>query len=112
MFRNIPDKNNPILSTRCHTSYVTKYEPHQEEACEDHFRKECLIDYEKKSIEELVEYCVTPMVKDCDIEGEEECQIVYQSECYTRQKVHEVLSYNILKYIHTILQGRGSSPQL
>jgi len=75
---------------RCHTSYVTKYEPHQEEDCEDHFRKECLIDYEKKSIEELVEYCVTPMVKDCDIEGEEECQIVYQSECYTRQKVHEV----------------------
>ena len=78
------------LYSRCHTSYVTKYEPHQQEECEDQFRKVCLIDYEKKSIEELVKYCVTPMVKDCNKVGEQVCKTVFQSECFTRQKVHEV----------------------
>merc|ERR1711936_925827 len=75
---------------RCHTSYVTKYEPHQEQECDEKFRKVCTIDYEQKALHEVVEVCITPFVKDCEIEGEEVCQTVYESECSTVQIVHQV----------------------
>jgi len=75
---------------RCHTSYVTKYEPHQEEECEEKFKKECYIEYEKKAYSETVNVCKASLVKDCDVEGEEECRTFHQSECWTQQKVHQV----------------------
>ena len=40
---------------RCHTSYVTKYEPHQEEDCEEKFKKTCYIEYEQKAYTEKVQ---------------------------------------------------------
>merc|ERR1740137_298101 len=75
---------------RCHTSYVTKYEPHQEQECDEKFRKVCTIEYEQKAVHEMVEVCITPFVKDCDIDGEEVCHTVYESECATFQIVHQV----------------------
>jgi len=77
---------------RCHTSYVTKYEPHQEEDCEEKFKKTCYIDYEQKAYAETVQVCITPWVKDCseNVEAPQFCQTVYQSECFTKQTVHEV----------------------
>jgi len=78
---------------RCHTSYVTKYEPHQEEDCEEKFKKICYIDYEQKAYSETVQVCTTPWVKDCqmdDKEVEDQCQTVYQSECFTKQTIHQV----------------------
>ena len=75
---------------RCHTSYVTKYHPHQEEQCDEKFRKVCTIEYEQKAVHEVVEVCITPLVKDCDIEGPEVCQTVYESVCSTVQKSHNV----------------------
>merc|ERR1712127_1029878 len=78
---------------RCHTSYVTKYEPHQEEDCEERFKKTCYIDYEQKAYTEKVEVCTTPWVKDCEVQesgGSQVCQTIYQSECFTKQTVHQV----------------------
>jgi len=75
---------------RCHTSYITKYEPHQEQECDEKFRKVCTIEYEQKAVHEMVEVCITPFVKDCDIDGEEVCHTVYESECSTFQIVHQV----------------------
>ena len=78
---------------RCHTSYVTRYEPVQEEDCEEKFKKTCYIEYEQKAYSETVQVCTTPWMKDCSEEveeGEEFCQTVYQSECFTKQTVHEV----------------------
>merc|ERR1740137_395314 len=75
---------------RCHTSYVTKYEPHQEQECDENFRKVCTIDYEKKAVHEVVEVCTTHFVKDCDVEGKDVCRTVYESECSTVQIVHLV----------------------
>jgi len=75
---------------RCHTSYVTKYEPHQEEECDEKFRKVCTIEYEQKAVHEMVEVCITPFIENCDIEGKKVCTTVYESECFTRQIVHNV----------------------
>merc|ERR1711892_400315 len=75
---------------RCHTSYVTKYEPHQEQECDEKFRKVCSIEYEQKAVHEMVQVCITPFVKDCDMEGDEVCQTVYESTCSTIQIAHYV----------------------
>jgi len=75
---------------RCHTSYVTRYEPHQEQECEEKFRKICTIEYEQKANQEVVEVCTSSFIPDCDVEGEPVCQTVYTSECSTVQIVHEV----------------------
>lgn len=78
------------FDNRCHTSYVTRYEPHQEEECEEKFRKVCVIDYEQKANQEVVEVCTSSFIPDCDVQGEAVCQTVYTSECSTVQIVHEV----------------------
>ena len=72
---------------------MTRYEPVQEEDCEEKFKKTCYIEYEQKAYSETVQVCTTPWMKDCSEEveeGEEFCQTVYQSECFTKQTVHEV----------------------
>jgi hypothetical protein len=56
---------------RCHTSYITKYEPHQEQECDEKLKKVCTIEYEQTAVHEMVEVCITAFVKDCDIEGDE-----------------------------------------
>ena len=60
---------------RCHQSYITTYEAHQEEECEENFRKICYIDYEEQAYDEVVEVCHTPLVKDCNTPGPEICKI-------------------------------------
>ena len=47
---------------RCHTTYVTSFEPHQEEECDEKFRKVCMISNEQKAVTEMVEECTTPLV--------------------------------------------------
>ena len=78
------------FDNRCHTSYRTRYEPHQEVECKEKFRKVCTIDYEQKANQEVVEVCTSSFIPDCDVEGEAVCQTVYTSECSTVQIVHEV----------------------
>ena len=62
---------------RCHDSYITTYEPHQEEECNENFKKSCFIEYKKIAIEEPVRQCYTPLI--CEGEGPEECKTVYES---------------------------------
>ena len=47
---------------RCHTTYVTSFEPHQEDECDEKFRKVCMISNEQKAVTEMVEECTTPLV--------------------------------------------------
>ena len=75
---------------RCHTTYITSYEPHQEEECDEKFRKICWINYEDKAVNEVVEECITLNVKNCAKNGTEECTTVYDTVCETSQDVHEV----------------------
>lgn len=75
---------------RCHTSYVTVYEPHQEEDCDEKFKKVCTISYEQKAINEAVEECRTQYVPDCSNDGPTECRTIYETVCTTSQKVHQV----------------------
>ena len=76
---------------RCHDSYITTYEPHQEEECNEKFRKVCTIWYEEKAISEMVEECTTPVVAECEeSERTEDCRTVYDTVCDTRQVGYEV----------------------
>ena len=75
---------------RCHTSYITSYQPHQEEECDEKFRKICWINYEDKAVNEVVEECITQNVKNCDEQGPEECTTVYDTVCETSQEAHDV----------------------
>ena len=71
---------------QCHSTFVTKYDPHQEEVCKESFIKNCFINYEKIAFNETVEVCRNPLVKDCTTKGNEMCRTVYESECWTRQE--------------------------
>ena len=42
---------------RCHTTYVTKYEPYQEEECKTQYKKSCYIISQKQTVQERVEVC-------------------------------------------------------
>ena len=75
---------------RCHTSYVTDFEPHQEQKCDEKFEKRCSIYYENVAVNEEVEVCKTYLCPDCTRKGPEECQTVYDTVCETKRKVHEV----------------------
>ena len=76
---------------RCHTSYVTDFEPHQEQKCDEKFEKTCTIYYENVAVNEEVEVCKTYLCPDCTREGPEECETVYDTVCETKRKVHNVL---------------------
>uniref|UniRef100_A0A0K2UP06 Uncharacterized protein n=1 Tax=Lepeophtheirus salmonis TaxID=72036 RepID=A0A0K2UP06_LEPSM len=75
-------------SERCHTTYITDFQPQQEEECEENFKKSCFIEYKKVAVDETVQFCHTPFV--CEGEGPEECKTVYETECETRYHEHDV----------------------
>ena len=76
---------------RCHTTYVTSFEPHQEEECDEKFRKVCMISNEQKAVTEMVEECTTPLVPDCERENiPDVCRTVYDTVCDTKQVGYEV----------------------
>lgn len=77
-------------SKRCHTTYITDYEPVQEEKCDENFVKSCYIEYKVVVFNESVDVCHTPMVKNCDKLGPIECSTEYETECSTVQNVHQV----------------------
>ena len=76
---------------RCHTSYVTDFEPHQEQKCGEKFEKTCTIYYENVAVNEEVEVCKTYLCPDCTRKGPKECETVYDTVCETKRKVHNVL---------------------
>ena len=75
----------------CHITYVTEFEPHQEQKCDEKFEKRCTIFYENVAINEDVEVCKTHFCPDCTKEGPEECETVYDTVCETKRKSHDVI---------------------
>ena len=69
---------------------MTTYEPHQEEQCQEKFKKECVIWQEEKAVSEMVEECTTPLLPDCDSLLPEECKTIHETVCTTRQVGYEV----------------------
>ena len=53
----------------CHTSYVTKFLPHQEQSCDEKFEKSCTIHYEDVTNNENIEVCKTYLCPDCSQQG-------------------------------------------
>ena len=98
---------------RCHESYVTVYEPHQEEECDERYRKVCDISYTQSATNEAVEECRTPLVQDCANidEVEPECRTVHETVCTTSQEEHEVEDDIVKcetvheKKCHTVTEG-------
>ncbi len=82
---------NHKTQERCHTSYVTRFEPHQEQQCDEKFEKSCTIHYEDVTHNEDIEVCKTYLCPDCSRQGPQECQTVYDSVCETKRKAQNVL---------------------
>merc|ERR1712037_952067 len=83
-------EKEPILecthknTEQCHYTYVTKFKPSQEEACEENFEKSCQITFKQQAFNETVRKCYRPTEKVCNGQGEEVCQTVYESSCTTK----------------------------
>ena len=69
---------------KCHYTYVTQFEPTQEEVCEENFEKSCQITFKQQAYNETVRKCYRPTSKVCNGEGPEECRTVYESSCTTK----------------------------
>lgn len=74
----------------CYKSYITAFNPIQEEECNDNYKKNCYIQYGIDAHNQTVRICKKPLVKDCDVQGEELCTTHYQSECWTQNIRKEV----------------------
>ena len=69
---------------KCHYTYVTQFQPSQEEICEENFEKQCQITFKQQAMNETVKKCYKPIEKVCNGDGPEECRTVYESACSTR----------------------------
>jgi hypothetical protein len=54
---------------QCHLTYITQYQPNQEEVCEENFEKTCQITFRKQAYNETVRKCYRPLERFC---GEEQ----------------------------------------
>ena len=83
-------QKDPILecthknTEQCHYTYVTQFQPSQEEVCEENFEKQCSITFKQKAVNETVQKCYRPIEKLCNGQGPEECRTVYESSCTTK----------------------------
>ena len=83
-------RKEPILECthkdieQCHYTYVTRFQPSQEEVCEESFEKKCSISFKPKAFNETVRKCYKPVEKVCNGQGPEECRTLYESSCTTK----------------------------
>lgn len=89
-------------SEKCYTTYVTDFEPAQEEECEETFTKRCFIEYKKVASDETVTFCHTPTLLVGD--GADVCTTVTESYCKTHYHEHNVLD-DVVK-CETILEEK------
>ena len=69
---------------KCHYTYVTQFQPTQEEVCDENFEKSCQITFKQQAYNETVRKCYRPTTKVCNGEGPEECRTVFESSCTTK----------------------------
>ena len=81
---------DPILECKhknvekCHYTYVTVFNPQQEEQCEENFEKSCQITFRPEATRETVRKCYRPQRKVCNGQGPQQCRTEYESSCTTR----------------------------
>jgi len=68
----------------CHYTYVTRFTPHQQEVCDENYKKKCTIVFVTQSQRETVQKCYRPLEKQCSGEGPEECRDYPETICTTR----------------------------
>ena len=49
----------------CHTSYVTRFRPRQEEVCDETYVKKCHITFRLTPVNTTVQDCFKPVIKQC-----------------------------------------------
>jgi hypothetical protein len=69
---------------KCHYTYVTVFNPQQEEQCEENFEKSCQITFRAEASRETVRKCYRPQRKVCNGQGPQQCRTEYESSCTTR----------------------------
>ena len=69
---------------KCHYTYVTVFNPQQEEQCEENFEKSCQITFRAEATRETVRKCYRPQRKVCNGQGPQQCRTEYESSCTTR----------------------------
>ena len=69
---------------KCHYTYVTVFNPQQEEQCEENFEKSCQITFRAEASSETVKKCLTPKRKICNGQGPQQCRNEWESSCSTR----------------------------
>ena len=69
---------------KCHYTYVTQFQPTQEEVCDENFKKSCQITFKQQAYNETVRKCYRPVEKVCSGEGPEICRTVYEASCSTK----------------------------
>ena len=69
---------------KCHYTYVTVFNPQQEEQCEENFEKSCQITFRAEASTETVRKCLTPKRKICNGQGPQQCRNEWESSCSTR----------------------------
>ena len=69
---------------KCHYTYVTVFNPQQEEQCEENFEKSCQITFRAEASTETVRKCLTPKRKVCNGQGPQQCRNEWESSCSTR----------------------------
>ena len=74
---------------KCHYTYITKFDPTQEEQCEENFEKSCQITFRAEATTETVRKCYRPQRKVCNGQGPEQCRTEYESSCTTRWAIRE-----------------------
>jgi len=69
---------------KCHYTYITLFNPAQQEECEENFEKSCQITFRQEASRETVRKCYRPQQKVCNGQGPEQCRTVYESSCTTK----------------------------
>lgn len=69
---------------KCHYTYITLFNPAQQEECEENFEKSCQITFRQEASSETVKKCYRPQQKVCNGQGPEQCKTVYESSCTTK----------------------------
>ena len=54
---------------KCHITYVTDYQPQQEEDCDENYIKNCYIEYKTMAFDTPVKICNQKLVRNCDKQG-------------------------------------------